>query len=121
MSNLLERLEMHASLKSASPGFHLSDDDIQEILRALRNQSNEVLQEDLRDMLEALGLGYYARPQSPHKVFRECIDEVKRIKASEPTDIVKRLAIARETMDDASSLLRMYYLSRSHEGTNLDQ
>lgn len=40
-----------------------------------------VLQDDLRDLLRALGLPDGARPQSPHEVFRECIEEVKRLKA----------------------------------------
>ena len=41
------------------------------------------LQDDLRDMLIALGLPDHARPQSPHEVFRKCIDEVKRLRAKQ--------------------------------------
>jgi hypothetical protein len=33
MSDLLLRLETHAALKTASPGFHLSEEDIAEIIR----------------------------------------------------------------------------------------
>lgn len=36
MSELLHRLETHAALGVASPGFHLSDEDIVEIIAALR-------------------------------------------------------------------------------------
>lgn len=39
-----------------------------------------VLQDDLRDMLQALGLPDCARPQSPHEVFRLCIAEVQRLR-----------------------------------------
>jgi hypothetical protein len=35
-SELLARLELHHSLKDASPGFHLSDDDIDVIINLLR-------------------------------------------------------------------------------------
>lgn len=42
---------------------------------------SSVLQDDLRDMLRALGLPDSAQPRSPHEVFRDCIEEVKRLKA----------------------------------------
>lgn len=48
---------------------------------------SSVLQNDLRDMLRALGKDDGARPQSPHQVFRECIDHVERLKAE--TDRMK--------------------------------
>jgi hypothetical protein len=35
-SDLLARLETHVAFKASSPGFHLSDDDIEEIVLALR-------------------------------------------------------------------------------------
>lgn len=41
---------------------------------------SSVLQDDLRDMLRALGLPDAARPQSPHAVFRECIAEVEKLR-----------------------------------------
>jgi hypothetical protein len=44
--------------------------------------SNQVLQDDLRELLEALELGTHARPASPHEVFQECIAEVRRLKQS---------------------------------------
>lgn len=37
-----------------------------------------VLQADLRDLLNALGMGDHARPQSPHEVFQGCVAEVRR-------------------------------------------
>jgi hypothetical protein len=36
VSNLLAMLETHIAFKASSPGFHLSDDDIGEIVLALR-------------------------------------------------------------------------------------
>ena len=45
------------------------------------DRASGVLQDDLRDMLVALGLPPdHPRPRSPHEVFRECIEEVKRIR-----------------------------------------
>jgi hypothetical protein len=35
---------------------------------------------DLGDLLEALGLGDYARPVSPHEVMRQCIDEAAKLR-----------------------------------------
>lgn len=36
MSDLLTRLEAHRAAGHASPGFHLSDEDMDEIIRGLR-------------------------------------------------------------------------------------
>jgi hypothetical protein len=38
------------------------------------------MQDDLRDLLDALGLFSGARAQSPHEVMRECIERVKEIR-----------------------------------------
>ncbi len=43
---------------------------------------SQILQDDLRDMLCALGMGDHARPQSPHEVFRECIARASRHRAA---------------------------------------
>jgi hypothetical protein len=42
----------------------------------------DVLQDDLRDLLRALGKYDSARAQSPHQVFRECIADVGRLRAA---------------------------------------
>jgi hypothetical protein len=39
---------------------------------------DSVLQEDLREMLQALGMPDYARSQSPHDVFQDALAEMKR-------------------------------------------
>lgn len=44
---------------------------------------SDTLQNDLADLLRALGLQDHARPQSPHEVFRECIEKVKRLRTAE--------------------------------------
>ncbi len=43
---------------------------------AVQKDNSSVLQDDLRDMLRALGMSDSARAQSPHEVFRECIAAV---------------------------------------------
>ena len=78
--------------------------------------SEEVLQRDLRDLLGALGLPDCARPQTPHQVFRECIAEVRRLKAAEPQNIVERIAIAETTLRDAKALLDSYYVKPAADG-----
>lgn len=40
-SELLKKLELHRSLKEASPGFHVSDDDIDAIIELLRDSLRE--------------------------------------------------------------------------------
>ena len=46
--------------------------------RALMQADADDLQEDLRQMLEALGMSAHARPYSPHRVFQEALNEMKR-------------------------------------------
>lgn len=46
--------------------------------RALLQADADDLQEDLRQMLEALGMSNHARPYSPHRVFQEALTEMKR-------------------------------------------
>ena len=52
---LLKKLELHRSLKDASPGFHLSDDDIDVIIDLLRRGSS--MEEKLQSALEVLESG----------------------------------------------------------------
>lgn len=46
MTDLLSRLETHVALKASSPGFHLSDADIEEILVALKAAQDRGLKPD---------------------------------------------------------------------------
>jgi hypothetical protein len=41
---------------------------------------NFMIQDDLRDLLRALGMFDGARPQSPHEVMREAIAKVEEIR-----------------------------------------
>lgn len=41
-------------------------------------------------LLEALGLGDYARPESPHEVMLQCIAEVKRLRAGDSAFLTER-------------------------------
>jgi hypothetical protein len=51
-----------------------------------KNQS-DVFQEDVRDLLEALGLGTHARPKSPHEVIQdEIIPAIESLKKGNQTD-----------------------------------
>ncbi|MCX7322200.1 MAG: hypothetical protein NT113_22910 [Hyphomicrobiales bacterium] len=52
--------------------------------RALMQADADDLQEDLRQMLEALGMSDHARPYSPHRVFQEALNEMKRQLAAVP-------------------------------------
>lgn len=54
---------------------------------------NTILQDDLRDLLRALGMSDAARAQSPHEVFRECISAVEQLRAS-----ARRLISAMDAM-----------------------
>lgn len=49
--SLLARLELHRSLKAASPGFHLSDGDIDVIIAALQQ---EPTRESLRKLVDVV-------------------------------------------------------------------
>ncbi len=40
----------------------------------------DVVLDDLRDLVRALGWADVARPVSPHDVMRQCIDEVARLR-----------------------------------------
>jgi hypothetical protein len=52
MASLLERLETHVALGASSPGFHLSEADMIEIIKALRMQATaEGLASALRDLI----------------------------------------------------------------------
>lgn len=73
--------------------------------------SNEILQDDLRKLLDALDLGTHARPATPHEVFQECIREVYRLKAAQPQNILDRLDAAQTTLKDAARLLTDYYVA----------
>jgi hypothetical protein len=48
--------------------------------RSLRNSESALA--DLGLLLRTLGLGDHARPQSPHEVMLEAIEEVRRLKAA---------------------------------------
>jgi hypothetical protein len=48
----------------------------------LSDDEQALIHGDLSQLLDLLGLGSYARPQSPHEVFRQCLAEVgRRLKA----------------------------------------
>jgi hypothetical protein len=54
MASLLERLETHVALEQSSPGFHLSNADMAEIIKALRVQdAAEGLASALRGLIAA--------------------------------------------------------------------
>jgi hypothetical protein len=57
--------------------------DCYDDIKAARGDDSEVLQNDLQEMLQALGMFDGARPQSPHTVFQECLAEVRRLKGIE--------------------------------------
>jgi hypothetical protein len=46
--------------------------------RTARLAEQQLMNADLRDLLDALGLHSGARPQSPHEVMREAIEEVRK-------------------------------------------
>lgn len=88
-----------------------------------------ILQNDLRDMLRALGLPDSARPQSPHEVFRECIEEVKRIAAPGATDLsfgnllceMMRLMFVRYTAPTGVPTSKDYMMCRLCGGTDAER
>lgn len=41
----------------------------------------DLIRADLGQLLETLGLGDYARPESPHEVFLECLASVRQMAA----------------------------------------
>ena len=43
-------------------------------------QERDAIRADIGQLLEALGLGDYARPESPHQVMLQCIAEVRRLR-----------------------------------------
>ena len=55
---------------------------------SLSASERDAVMADLGKLLEALGLGDYARPQSPHEVMLECIAEVAKIRAAERARIL---------------------------------
>jgi hypothetical protein len=76
------------------------------------------LQDDLRDMLRALGLPDGARPQSPHEIFRECIEAVKAIKAREPqssAEYHQKRGAAWDIVDEALIAYREFMLDDDYD------
>jgi hypothetical protein len=70
-------------------------EELRELLAApdgsLTGTERDMIRADLGDLLEALGLGDYARPESPHEVMRQCIDEVERRRSGPgPHDVIVR-------------------------------
>lgn len=57
----------------------------------MATNDSSVLQDDLRDMLRALGMSDAARPNSPHEVFRECIATAERLRNELSTTMTMRL------------------------------
>ena len=55
----------------------------------LSASERDAVMADLGKLLEALGLGDYARPQSPYEVMLECIAEVAKIRAAERARILQ--------------------------------
>jgi hypothetical protein len=49
----------------------------------LSENERDLIHADLGKLLELLGLGDYARPESSHKVFLACLEEVAKLKASD--------------------------------------
>jgi hypothetical protein len=54
-----------------------------ERLRASSAVSNGMMQDDLKALLRALGMGDHARPKSTHEVMLEAIEEVGRLRGVE--------------------------------------
>ena len=47
--------------------------------RAETRQMQDAVHADLGQLLEVLGLGDYARPESPHEVFQQCVAKVREL------------------------------------------
>lgn len=67
--------------------------------RALMQADADDLQEDLRQMLEALGMSDHARPYSPHRVFQEALTEMK-LQLGERSFLRRQLSIAAGMIDE---------------------
>ena len=48
----------------------------------LADNERDLIHRDLGKLLELLGLGDFARPQSSHEVFMMCLEEVAKLKAA---------------------------------------
>jgi hypothetical protein len=57
-----------------------------------RVAEQDAIRADLGDLLEATGLGDYARPESSHEVMQQAITEVRRIRSQAATDERQRWA-----------------------------
>ena len=60
--------------------------DCKRLLETVVCPQNDLLQDDLREMLRALGIFDGAQPKSSHQVFQESIAEMKRQLATKPHD-----------------------------------
>lgn len=67
--------------------------------RALAQVDADDVQEDLRQMLEALGMPDHARPYSPHRVFQEALTEMK-LQLGERSFLRRQLSIAAGIIDE---------------------
>ena len=56
-------------------------------------QEQDAILRDLGALLNALGLGDHARPESPHEVMLQCIAEAKRLKTGR---VLSAISVARE-------------------------
>lgn len=53
--------------------------------------SEEVMQDDLSELLRALGMGDHARPESPHEVMQQCIAKARTLAGEGDTlDVLAR-------------------------------
>jgi hypothetical protein len=75
--------------------------------KAMSDMTGAVMQ-DLADLLNVLGLGDHARPQTPHEVFRECIASVAEItqqrEEAEGANILNRNAL-KQAKEEASAAM----------------
>ena len=104
MSDLRGALAKVEELIRRDPAcFNLSDElqSVRAAIRAALAQSqNDLLQDDLKDMLRALGMFDGAQPKSPHQVFKQAIAEMKRQLAAQPQN--DRGAVADWSVEPAS-------------------
>jgi hypothetical protein len=59
---------------------------------ALTSGERDLVHRDLGQLLEAVGLGDFARPESPHEVFQMALAEVGRIQKKAAADERERVA-----------------------------
>jgi len=67
--------------------FHLRNRVVTLKARILElEEGEELMQDDIGDLLEALGDVRCARPRTPHEVLQECIERVRRLRTASHED-----------------------------------